>query len=160
MLGVLGALGIYLFGQANENMAKATESESWLPAEGTIQNSDFSVRGIQARKQAATITVRYAYTVDGSRYTGNTLSFEKQDSYSPNIAEAKLRPYPPGANCTVYYNPNSPSESVLMKGAQSSNAFNYWIGLAFMLCGIVIAIDCCIGAVNVYRFPLPKTPQA
>ncbi len=157
-LGIFSALGIFLFSQANENMARAAASESWQPTDGKILDSGFTVRGIQRRKQAATITVRYEYKIGDSAYSGSTFSFEKQDSYSPNVAEAKLKPYPPGATCTVYYDPESPSESVLIKGVQSSNTFYFWMGLASILCGTVLAIDSWLGAVNAHRFPPPKVP--
>ncbi|EMI19595.1 putative membrane protein [Rhodopirellula maiorica SM1] len=157
-LGIFTALGVYLLGEANENMALAAASEDWQATEGKILDSGFDVRGIQRRKQAATIRVRYEYTVGGANYTGNKLSFEKQDSFSPAVAEAKLKPYPPGAQCTVYYDPEKPTDSVLIKGTQGSNQLYFWLGLASILCGIVMAIDCVLGAINAHRFPPPKVP--
>lgn len=157
-LGIFAGLGTYLFRQASQNIAKVKAAESWSSTDGEILDSGFRVRGVQRSKQTATITVSYQYQVDGVSYTGNTFSFEKQDSHRPNIAEAKLEPYPPGADCTVYYNPQSPSESVLIKDAQSSNTLFYWMGLAFILCGVVLAIDCWLGAINAQRFPPPKVP--
>ncbi len=157
-LGIFGTLGVYLLTQASDNMALAAASEDWQPTEGKILESGFTVRGVQKRKQAATTRVRYQYKVGGATYTGATLSFEKQDSFSPAVAEAKLQPYPPGADCTVYYDPQSPSNSVLIKGVQSSNQLYFWLGLASILCGIVMAIDCGLGAINAHRFPPPKVP--
>ncbi|GAA5510861.1 hypothetical protein Rcae01_06371 [Novipirellula caenicola] len=157
-LGIFVTLGVYLLSQASDNMALAAASEDWQPTEGKILESGFTVRGIQKRKQAATTHVRYEYKVDNATYTGTTLSFEKQDSFSPAVAEAKLQPYPPGADCTVYYDPQSPSNSVLIKGVQSSNQLYFWLGLASILCGVVMAIDCGLGAINAHRFPPPKVP--
>lgn len=155
-LGIFTALGVYLVGLASENMELAAASESWEPTDGTILASGVEARG--AKRRAATISIRYEYQVGDSTYTGSNLSFEKQDSYTPSIAEAKLRPYPAGAKCTVYYDPQNPTQSVLIKGAQSSNQFYFWLGLASIVTGIVLAIDCAIGAVNAHRFPPKKVP--
>lgn len=79
------------------------------------------------------------------------------DSLTTYSAEARLKPYPNGANCTVYYDPDSPGQSVLEKGAQSMNSFNMLMGLAFVVCGVVLAYDCCAGGINAMNHPQPTT---
>ena len=148
MLGILLALGTYLATQATANMAKAAASENWKSTDGQILQSGFKVRGIRRSRQAATVTVRYNYKVGDSSYVGNLLSFEKQDSFRPSTAEEILKPYPSGAKCKVYYDPTDPSKSVLIKGVRSGNTINFFVGLAMILGGFVLAIDCWIGAAN------------
>ena len=150
-LAIFGALGIYLATQAYGNIAKASASENWKSASGRIAQSGFEVRSGRRGKQTATVSVRYSYEVDGSSYTGNTLSFEKQDSFHPDTAASLLKPYPSGANCTVYYDPKQPSKSVLIKGARSGNVINCVMGFLFLLLGLGLAIDSWIGAINASR---------
>ena len=144
---LLGGVGSYLIYDSNRNMAKAAASESWQATQGKILQSDFSVRGL-GRKRRATVTVGFRYNVGGKSYTGNRLSFEKQDSFRPRNAEALLKPYPKGSNCMVYYNPNNPSDSVLIKGARSANNANLFAGVFFLIAGMACCTDCCIGAFN------------
>ena len=141
-------LGSYLVAQARTNMAKATASETWQATDGRILNSDIQVRGLTRRKRRATVTVSFQYNVGEQSYTGNKLSFEKQDSFQPEAAEELLRPYPSGATCTVYYNPDNPADSVLLKGARGSNTINLMVGVFFAIAGIATAADCWIGAFN------------
>ena len=149
MFGVFAALGTYLSTQASANMAKAAASADWKAADGQIIQSGFEVRGIRRSRQAATVSVQYRYRVGDSPYIGNLLSFEKQDSFRPATAEEILKPYPSGAKCKVYYDPDDPSKSVLIKGIRSGNTINLVVGLLMILGGVVMAIDCWIGAANV-----------
>ena len=148
LLGILSALGIYLATQATKNMAKAAASENWQATDGQILESGFTVRGVRRSRQAATVNVRYNYQVGDSSYVGSTLSFEKQDSFRPASAEKILKPFPSGASCKVYYDPKEPSKSVLIKGGRSGNTINLVVGLLMLVGGLVIAVDCWIGAIN------------
>ncbi|MDX2441130.1 MAG: DUF3592 domain-containing protein [Desulfobacterales bacterium] len=61
--------------------------------------------------------VFYSYSVAGQNYENVTLSF-KQDSHtqSKEYAESIIAKYPPGGAVTVYYKPNSPSNSTIETG--------------------------------------------
>ena len=141
-------LGSYLVVQARMNMAKATASETWQATDGRILKSDIQVRGLTRRKRRATVTISFQYNVGEQSYTGNKLSFEKQDSFQPEAAEELLRPYPSGATCTVYYDPDNPADSVLIKGTRGSNIINLLTGVFFAIAGLATAADCWIGAFN------------
>lgn len=60
--------------------------------------------------------VRYDYTVEGVRYTGNTLRAFGRHHFSEEQALAELAPFALGVNVLVYYDPDKPSRSVLIPG--------------------------------------------
>ena len=157
MFLVCSAFGIYMFQRGSELNAQAVASESWVPAEGKILDSGYDLRRSRRGMQVATIKMRYEYSVGGNTYTGSNLSFENHSSHSRNVADAILKPYAPGATCTVYHDPQSPANSVLEKGVQSGNQFDMWMGIAAILFGLFILYDCVAGGINAQRFPQPTT---
>lgn len=148
LFSVFLAIGVYLGRQAVDFRAKVAASTNWEAAPGTIVSSGFKTR-LHNGRQYATIQISYRFDVDGSSYTGNTLAFEKLDSMTVGVAEARLKPYPTGASCAVFYDPTSPTNNVLEKGSQGSNTFQMLMAAFFILAGIVCAYDCAAGAVNI-----------
>lgn len=152
LLVVLGGIGISIFQRGSWNAALASDSEKWIPAEGQILDSGYTLRASRKGRQVATIHIRYQYRVAGATYTGSNLSFENHSSHLPDVAKAILKPYPPGATCTVYHDPQSPTNSVLERGSQSGNQLEMVIGIAIVLCGLFFFYDCVAGAINALRF--------
>lgn len=155
MLAIMCAIGIGIKGLGQEHMEAAAESESWVAADGEIVTSGFTTEGL-GHKQKATISVVYKYTVGDATYTGTRFSFEKMDSFRTYEAEINLKPYPPGAKCTVYHDPEYPSRSVLIKGARSRNQVYFYAGIFFIVVGIVLFVDCLIGCINAVNLPKPQ----
>lgn len=60
--------------------------------------------------------VRYDYTVDGVRYSGNTLRAFGLHHFNEEQALAELAPFGVGKTVPVYYDPAKPSRSVLIPG--------------------------------------------
>ncbi len=96
-------------------------SPEWPYVEGEMvstrvfaQNETGGDRGVSTHEWYT--EVHYRYTVNGQTYTGNRLRAFGLHHFSRDQAEAELTPFPVGARVKVYYNPNKPSESVLIPG--------------------------------------------
>lgn len=152
VFAICGGLAVYLFSQAREFSRAGAASETWPAAPGTVIRSGYSTR-FNKRGPLATIELQYGFEVDGRQYTGSTLSFEKLDSLSEDDAQQRLQPYPPGAECQVFYDPDSPADNVLEKGMKSGNTGQMLAALAFFLGGLFGLYDGVAGAINAHRFP-------
>lgn len=153
---ICGALAVYLFTQANEFKAMGAASEAWTAAPGKVVVADYKTRRSR-RRTVAEIDVRYTFDVNGQNYSGSTLAFEKLDSLAISDAERRLQPYPVGAACQVFYDPEDPSRNVLEKGEQSSNTGLMLSALAILIGGFVILYDGVAGGINALRFPQTGT---
>lgn len=60
-----------------------------------------------------TVTLVYAYTVDGQEYQGRHIAFDLPGSVSEGEAENIRRMYEPGEPLTVYYTSNAPQRGQL-----------------------------------------------
>jgi hypothetical protein len=147
LLAVFMAVGLYLGGQAATLNAMAKASRNWVAAPGTIVSSGYDTR-LHKGRPLASLFVTYRFEANGGSYTGSTLAFEKLDSMTVAVAEAKLKPYPPGAACQVYHDPNSPTKNVLEQGTRGSNLAQLSMAAFFVLAGLVCAYDCLAGGLN------------
>jgi hypothetical protein len=113
---VLVVFGLCLFalaGWMGWEVYQPSAPLSWPSTEGVVRQGRikeiFKTRG-GTQYQAA---VSYEYTVGGRRYTGDT--FNTHNNYiDPASVAAISRRYHDGARCSVYYNPSSPTQSVLV----------------------------------------------
>src|SRR5207248_3233626 len=94
-------------------------SLTWPSVEGIVRTSTIEYTG----DGQPTPRVTYAYVVKGVAYTS--------DRYAPSSgmsrADAKqvVAAHTPGARVTVYYNPTSPAQAVLVPGYNTSQVFLY-----------------------------------
>ncbi len=82
-----------------------------------------------------TVDVRYSYEVEGQKFEGDRLRYgnESHDSRASAMEEQSL--FASGKEVQVYYDPKTPSQSVLIKGIGLS-----WLGMALGLMALVIGL--------------------
>ena len=125
--GIFLLFGLSFAGIGVNKLLEARASRAWLsaPAEvlsATIETSSHSSgRGGGGTSRTPRITYRYA--VAGQTYTGDRAAF----FYSNNDAYDFVRRFPPGAHTTAYYDPQDPTDAVLVRDGYSG----LWIFVAF-----------------------------
>ena len=120
----LGGLGISIWGwrilQASKRVAQ------WPTVPGRIE-----VSALSAADNDLLPDIRYRYQVDGQPYQSR-FEFPSGTHPLPEFNRSYVEKYPVGANVTVYYNPQQPTDSTLEPGAQGD-----WMILAL---GILLTI--------------------
>lgn len=113
-------LGLTLY-----SMQQAKQSASWPSTTGKVDRTwveeSSSTDDEGHVDYSYTPHVRYAYTVDGTQYTSERISFGAVTSYgSDSSARSHLSQYPPGGELQVFYDPADPSKAVLLREAHGS----------------------------------------
>jgi hypothetical protein len=96
-------------------------SPAWPSVEGEILGSRVYARN-ETGDQSGTPThdwlteVRYSYTVNGKDYTGNRLRAFGLNHFDKDQAMKEILPFQAGTHVKVYYDPEKPSNSVLIPG--------------------------------------------
>ena len=139
-----GGVAAIIFGIRNPK--KATESQSWPKATGKITRAEV-VRETDTDEEGFTSTTyrpdfEYQYEVAGSEFSNTRVSFGGTTSYSSKKkAEEKLNQYPLNGTVNVYYDPQSPAESVLVQGTKGTMGLVI-LGVVFV--GVSIITSCVI----------------
>jgi len=122
------------------NILKGQETENWPSTTGVVVSSYvYDKRGSEGTTYKAKIT--YQYTLDGASYTSDTISCDYFYSSSDRSAAIQLvENYPAGKIVTIYYNPKAPSESVLIKGASGTSWLIFYVGMFFVLIGVLVTV--------------------
>ena len=94
---------------------ESRSARNWPAVEGIITKSDTRVqRSPGSGSTPTTIAdVWYTYNVDGIEYHNDTISHAQYGASSASHAVKEARRYPVGSKVRVYYNPDSPRDSVL-----------------------------------------------
>ena len=119
------------------------ETESWTATSGRVLSStiDESTRttrrnGRTETKTTYTPEVTYEYTVDGVRYEGDSIRADDHGGGSDRAYDLAGR-YPEGSETTVYYDPESPADAVLMRGYETTQVYLFGgIGGLFGIIGL------------------------
>ncbi len=94
---------------------KGIQAKSWPTASGKIVNSNLVERwGSEDMEYEAEI--KYSYTALNKEYKSNNLYFGLLSPTSKWPAKYLVKKYKKPTNIKVYYNPKSPSESILIVG--------------------------------------------
>lgn len=129
------------------NIKQDRESESWPQVTGDItisrigsSTSRSSPGGANKSSTSDTdysVEIRYNYEVEGQAYKGYRLRFGSNDHDRRSDAQKEQRQFPEGKKVSVYYHPEKPGRSVLVRGTQGN--WGQLIGLSIcLLCGLVI----------------------
>ena len=131
-----GGAGLMFFGWWKRRKLQA--SMSWPQVTGTIIGG-----GIEKSRERdddggyrATYTpkVQYRYVVEGITIVGSRIAHVERSYNSRWKAEAEVAPYPVDSPVVVYFNPQKPSEAVLVRKAPGA--------IIFLCAGIIIlAVD-------------------
>jgi len=126
------------------NIIKGFETESWSQTSATILSSEIGYSTSHSRHGGSSTTygakITYQYSVNGVSYTSNTISYGYAYSSDHDAASQLVDNYPVGKIVTIYYNPDNPSEAVLISGIDSSTWIFFSFGLFFSIIGIAIVI--------------------
>jgi hypothetical protein len=125
-------------------LRQGLKTNDWPAAAGRIVESKIvekKVDGSSGRRRSRisdmdyTVDVRYSYEVEGQKFEGDRLRYgnESHDSRASAMEEQSL--FAPGKALQVYYDPKTPSQSVLIKGIGLS-----WLGMALGLMALVIGL--------------------
>lgn len=141
---LIGAILIFVTIRAKRKIA---ESQKWPTALGTILSSEVR-RSVSHDSDGDTTTsyqpvVKYTYSVFGTSYNSQRLTFGVQNS-SHKYAQATVQRYPPNSHVPVHYNPNKPEEAVLEVQETSGNTCTLVAGIVFIAVGV---IGGCVGLV-------------
>ena len=133
-------VGIGFLGWGFHMQRKAAASESWPSTMGKIVVSkvdhthDTSSNG---NKWYYRPTVEYTYKAEGLSYTNNKIDFSPVSWKHNKEYKAKrvISPYTKGKRVEIFYDPLSPQDSVLRKGAVAGPPWGYIIGAGGLLIG-------------------------
>ena len=124
-LSVIGP-GMIFVGLRQWSQARA--SQSWLQVTGKVTNAALKKDG---EGMVVEVAVEYDYSVNGVSYRGKRLRF---GGWYRKLAliQAELKQYSPGSEVAVFFNPNKPSDAVLVRSAEGS--------LLWILLGILVSV--------------------
>jgi len=123
-------VGITFLRLETQALAKAKDSQGWVPTDGVVLHTDYE-RTSAGRRTSNGLRVTYSYQVQGENYTSNVYSF------GGGMTEKELlEQYPTDRLVTVFYDPMHPEEATLVKGvdARTIAGVRYaWVVLALAL---------------------------
>jgi hypothetical protein len=96
--------------KAWKNIQVAKASTAWPTVTGTVLTSERTKK--MFRKQPR---VAYSYSVNGTPFTGNRISFAA--GYPPKETDTILSRYPVGREVVVAYEPGNPAQATLETGS-------------------------------------------
>lgn len=144
---VAGIAGLYFGVKA---ISKAKESLDWPAVKGKIISSSVerSTRRESTRRSKGRSRTRiyyhanisYEYSVDGKDYEGSQVRFGGTSSQNSGRVNSIVKEFPAGKEISVYYEPENPSESILIKGVNPRLYAGAGTGGLFMVIGIAMAI--------------------
>ena len=122
LLGAVSASGYFLFQQYDSNVsALASASMTWPQVNGLVTRSELEYQRrevVKSRKTDFKVNVSYEYVVDGKVYENDIVRFDQQ-MLSTDRKQVLVGSYPTGKRVDVYYNPDDPGQSVLVRGSWS-----------------------------------------
>lgn len=138
---VLTALGIgfSIWGYGVMKIAKS--SLNWPTTQALIVHSQIkstSVSGEVEYQHSADIA--YRYTVNGKEYASNKIIVGDYSSNSSSRAKKIIRRYRKGSYVEAYYNPEKPSEAVLIPGGSMLIYVPFGFGILAVCSGVVALI--------------------
>jgi len=119
--------------KAWQNIQLAKASTSWPTVSGTVTASERAK--VMFRKQPR---VLYSYSVNGTPFVGNRISFA--GGYPPKETDAILSRYPVGREVVVSYAPDKPAETTLETGANRQVTAQLRILLIFFVVIILLNV--------------------
>jgi hypothetical protein len=116
---------------------KVSQSRSWLQTTGRVETSDIVMHSDSEGGSSPYPNVVYTYTVMGQALRGDHI--QPGGDVGGMVAYKTIKKYPVGAQVTVYYDPQNPSDSLLERNVPGYVRW-LWVALVF-----VNATICCCG---------------
>jgi hypothetical protein len=142
----LTIFGVVWTGIAVYLARRSRRSELWLQTTGTVLTAEVrkttDSHGSVGIRVGYTTTyephIRYAYSVGGRSFENDTYALAVQTSIPEAAgAEAIVREYSVGYSVVVFYDPDSPEDSALVRGGSKGNTFFLAIGFVCIVSGIL-----------------------
>lgn len=134
--------GIMLFvGKPTLDAAKA--SKSWPSVDGVVIESRVETKRSNDRHDGPSYkaVVVYDYEVNNEAHSSDRIWFGSEVSTSKRGQMRDIvKQYPEGAQTTVYYDPDTPSEAVLQPGAFFTSYFMIIFGSVFAVVGGIMLL--------------------
>jgi hypothetical protein len=105
-------LGALLAGLYQRN--KLRTAQSWKQATGAIRKAEV-IRDTGPDSSGYFVSVLYDYSVDGMPHQGRRVGFRSRAYIRKKSAQAVADRYPADASVAVFYDPEKPSDSVLVR---------------------------------------------
>lgn len=119
-IAALGAGGGYFYGHYDQHMMEvAQDSLSWPSVTGLVYHSNLEAQRSKVGRQSKIdhrVEISYEYVVDGERYENDVVQFN-QDNLSTSEKELLVSTHPKGSQVEVFYDPQKPQQSVLVRGS-------------------------------------------
>jgi hypothetical protein len=137
----LGLVTVLVVGYS---MLRGQKSRSWPSVTGSVLSSSISEHESTDDDGSSTtnygVSLLYSYSVGGQEFQGTRRTFTDVKTNSRSRAEKILAMYPQGGSVTVYYDPQKPSDCVLVTGVSMVSYLFLALGFAFMLFGLAGAL--------------------
>jgi hypothetical protein len=141
LFGALAIGGIGIVATALVSRRRGRASWRWPQVTGHVLSSWVSTGESATRPE-----ISYAYEVDGRRYSGSKYCFGTEVSFlSLQQAQEIVDQYPRAGDVVVYYDPESPSFSVLKPGIPKSNDRLITTGSVMASIGLFGSLICAMG---------------
>ncbi len=138
---IVALFSLYMLTYAIRSYKKSLASEGWPTVNGKLVKVHlWGGRNVDGEmKEVEKLDVKYEYTVQEAPYTGTAVTY--YTLVYPETAEFADR-HPLNSNISVYYNPENPSESVLMAGPRKDNKrySDIILGSLGVIVGVLIAV--------------------
>lgn len=125
---IVGAITLFI---GARDYLWAKDSVDWPRVKGEVLSSY-----IKSSSKKYRAMVEFGYSVEGKEYIGNLICFTYDGHATTSTAESYVNDYSEGSTVNVYYNPSSPSVSVLKPGLRD----DYWlvptVGFSMFFVGI------------------------
>ncbi len=138
--GVFATVGFcvaFFVGRPILNKAKA--SVDWPTVQGTVDSSEVVRSRDSDGDTMYSAEVVYSYTVDGRKFTCDTVWFGGDFRSSSSSSHHKtVHRYPAGRQVNVHYKPDDPTVAVLEPGTKWSSYFAWGLGWLFCTIGLLV----------------------
>lgn len=137
-MGIFLLIGLGLTYWGWTILQNARASASWPTADGNITSSEVTRSTDAEGGDSYSPEVTYAYNVNDTNITNNTIKFGENSYSSRRKADEITANYPAGKIVTVYYDPEKHDRSVLEPGVSAGSYIVLGIGIFFILITLVI----------------------
>ncbi|MFZ4764635.1 MAG: DUF3592 domain-containing protein [Roseimicrobium sp.] len=129
---LMGAAGTQWLWRSYEH---AAETYRWAPTEARILSSQILTERVTPHSPLSyRAEVRYAYTVNGQKFTSNRIRRVDGASSHRHKAKALVEAYRPGAAATCFVDPATPAVAILQRSSLAA-LYTLWFPLLFVLGG-------------------------
>ncbi|MFC1845110.1 DUF3592 domain-containing protein [Thermodesulfobacteriota bacterium] len=133
---LVGGAMIILFGI---KVMDGLQSEKWLPTKAQIICWEGGEgRGVE-NKRRSFININYLYSVYGQTYSGEHITYQSLKSNTQSLQSIDfINKYKKGDMVDVYYNPEDPSQAILIPGYSKLYFIILILGLILIIFGVGI----------------------